>query len=229
MGGGFEKEKELASREAIKYIQDNMVVGIGSGSTIVYFIKLLGEKVRGGLNIVAIPTSNITAELCKMEGISIITTSIPKEIDIDVDGADEFDKELRLIKGGGGCLLHEKIVLYVAKKKIIIVDSRKKVDTLGKVCSIPVEVIPFSWIAVYHKIKSYGANLKIRLKQDKSYFITEEGNYILDCKFENIQSIEELDNKLSSIPGLVEHGIFLNLADEVIMGIEDRVNVWHKK
>ncbi len=229
MHGNFEKEKELAAVEAIKYIQDGMTIGVGSGSTITYFIKHLGEKVRNGLNIVAVSTSDITAELCEQEGIPLITTFIPAVIDITVDGADEFDQELRLIKGGGGRLLHEKIVASATRKEIIIVDSSKKVEILGEKFSIPIEVVPFAWIKVYREIKKYGGNPRLRLKENNSYFITEEGNYILDCKFDYIANVEELALKLSNISGVVEHGLFIDLASEVIMGKEDKAYYFRAK
>ncbi|AXN41040.1 ribose-5-phosphate isomerase RpiA [Peribacillus butanolivorans] len=223
MVNDYEKEKVLAAQEAVKYIEDGMVVGVGSGTTIVYFIKYLGERVKNGLNVIAVPTSDETADLCKNEGITLVTTSVPIKIDVTVDGADQFDMKLRLIKGGGGALLREKIVASATKREIIIVDSRKKVDVLGEAFALPVEVIPLAWFKVAQEIKKLNGNPVLRLKSDSSYFITDQGNYILDCKFDSIPEPEELATKLSSITGLVEHGLFINLAREVIMGKEGNV------
>lgn len=223
MRKNYEEEKALAAQEAVKYIEDGMVVGVGSGTTTAYFIRYLGERVKNGLNIIAVPTSDETAELCKYEGIPLVTTSVPIKIDVTVDGADQFDPKLRLIKGGGGDLLREKVVASTTKKEIIIVDSRKKADVLGATFALPIEVIPFAWIKVVQEIKKLNGNPILRLKSDNSYFITDQGNYILDCKFDSIPHPEELAAKLSSISGLVEHGLFINMASKVIMGKEGNV------
>lgn len=219
----FEKEKALAAKEAVKYIEEGMVVGVGSGTTTAYFIQYLGERVRDGLNIIAVPTSDATMELCKQQGIPLVTENVPSRIDITVDGADEFDSQLRLIKGGGGDLLHEKIIASATKREIIIVDSRKYVDVLGSTFALPVEVIRFAWHKVAQTIKLYGGEPVLRLKADKTCFVTDEGNYILDCKFNGITDPAGLLNVLSNIPGLVESGLFINMASEVIMGKGDKV------
>ncbi|QTL47331.1 ribose-5-phosphate isomerase RpiA [Priestia aryabhattai] len=219
----YDREKSLAAQEAVKYIEEGMVIGVGSGTTTAYFIKYLGEKVRNGLNVIAVPTSDKTAELCKYEGIPLVTTSIPKQVDVTVDGADQFDSKLSLIKGGGGDLLREKIVASATKREIIIVDSRKQVEVLGVTFALPIEVIPFAWIKVAEEVKKIKGNPILRLKSDNSYFITDQGNYILDCKFNSIPEPEELAAKLSTIPGVVEHGLFINIASKVIMGKGEEV------
>lgn len=219
----YEAEKSLAAQEAVKYIKEGMIVGVGSGSTAAYFIKFLGEKVRNGLNIIAIPTSEKTAELCKYEGIPLVTESIPPKIDVTVDGADQFDSKLRLIKGGGGALLREKLVASATEMEIIITDSSKKVKNLGETFALPIEVIPFSWLKVAQEIKKLNGTPILRLKDDNEYFVTNQGNYILDCKFNSIPFPDELAEKLSKIPGLIEHGLFINLASIVIMVKEENV------
>jgi ribose 5-phosphate isomerase A len=216
----YEKEKELAARESLKYIRQGMTVGLGSGSTAAYFVKLLGEKVRNGLEIEGIPTSVRTSALAREYGIPLTDFSQRTRADVSVDGADEIDPELNLIKGGGGALLREKIVATATDLLIITVDSRKLVSALGSF-PLPVEVIPFGWQLAGKQIRDLGADVKLRMTGPYDPFYTAENNHILDCKFEEIRNPKRLSDSLRQITGVVEHGLFVGLTDLVIVGRGD--------
>lgn len=221
----YEHEKKLAAQKAIELIEDRMVVGLGSGTTSSYFIDLLGERVRRGLKIQAIPTSNRSGQLAEEVGVPL--TSFDNNVDsldITVDGTDEFDSSLALIKGGGGALLREKIVASASKKLVIIADSGKRVDVLGRF-PLPVEVTPFGWQITSRRIERLGAIASLRLASSGDPFKTAENNYILDCRFESIRRPRELAEELDSVVGVVEHGLFTDLVDVVIMGCGDSVEI----
>lgn len=208
--------KQLAGEESVKYIQNGMKVGLGSGSTVYYMVKALGEKIKAeGLNIEAIPTSEVTAEWAKEFGIPLTDFSKVQELDLAIDGADEVDEDLQLIKGGGGALYREKVVASAAKEFIVIVDETKTVSTLGKF-PLAVEVVPFGWEVAAEQIKAFGCTPTLR-KKDGEVFVTDNGNYILDCTFGEIQSPAELHSKLIHTVGVVETGLFVNMADKVIV------------
>ncbi|UQA58370.1 ribose-5-phosphate isomerase RpiA [Polyangium aurulentum] len=220
-----EREKELAARAAVEYVTSGMRVGLGSGTTSAYAVKALGERVKGGLDIVAVATSKDTQALAISVGIPMITTTVPLALDLTIDGADEFDPELRLIKGGGGDLLHEKIVASASRREIIIADHRKQVQVLGAF-PLPVEVIPIAWTLVAKAIRGLGGNPVLRGAKGAAAgtpFITDEGNFILDCSFGPIREPEALARDLEPIPGIVEHGLFLGYASEVLLAVGDRV------
>ncbi|MDN3656063.1 ribose-5-phosphate isomerase RpiA [Ferruginibacter paludis] len=216
MAKNVEKEKQLAAKAAVKFIKDNQVVGLGTGSSANYAIKEIGEIVKNGLKILAVPTSNKTKFLAESFNIPLIDINSITAIDITIDGADEFTSDLFLIKGGGGALLKEKIVASITKEEIIIVDSTKKVDILGKF-KLPIEVIPFASNYVLNKIQLLKGLGKIRFVSDNP-FITDEGNYIIDIDFGVINDPVLLSDKLNSIEGIVAHGLFIKLASKVIMG-----------
>jgi ribose 5-phosphate isomerase A len=217
-----EAEKELAGRAAAKLVREGDIVGLGTGSTAHFAVVALGERVKSGLKMTGIPTSVQTAGLARQLGIPLTTLEERPEIDITIDGADEVDPQLRLIKGGGGALLREKIVASVTRKMVVVTDSGKIVPVLGKF-PLPVEIIPFAQAVVEKKIADLGATTKLRLKPDSKPFITDEGHHILDCSFGRIEDPPALARALNDLPGVVEHGLFIGLAKVVLVGREGRV------
>ncbi len=222
MGNEKDKEKEAAGRAAAELVRDGDVVGLGTGSTAYFAVVALGERVKAGLKIAGIPTSIQTADLARAVGIRLTTLDEHPEIDITIDGADEVDPQLRLIKGGGGALLREKVVAFASKKMIVVADSAKIVPVLGKF-PLPVEVISFARTVVEKKIASLGASPKLRTKPDGSPYLTDNGNPILDCSFGKIADPPALALTLSDIPGVVEHGLFIGLASVALIGRGDRI------
>jgi ribose 5-phosphate isomerase A len=212
-----DQEKEAAGRAAAKLPRDGDVVGLGTGSTAYFAVVALGERVKAGLKIIGIPTSEHTADLGRAVGIPLTTLDDHPEIDITIDGADEVDPRLNLIKGGGGALTREKVVASASKKMIVVADSGKVVTVLGKF-PLPVEVIPFARTVVERKIVSLGGSPKLRAKADGSPFVTDNGNEILDCSFGKIEDPPALARILSDTPGVVEHGLFIGLATIAIVG-----------
>ncbi|MBF0841165.1 ribose-5-phosphate isomerase RpiA [Staphylococcus lentus] len=207
--------KESVAIEAIQYIEDDTKVGLGTGSTMYYAIKHLGERVKEGLNIVCVPTSEKTAEWAQKFEIPLSDFSEIRSLDIAIDGADEVDENLQLIKGGGGALLREKIVADAAKKFIVIVDESKVVKILGKF-KLPIEVIPFGWKITAQSIESLGCKAILR-KKEEEIFVTDNQNYILDCDFSEIHHPENLNHALKSIVGVVETGLFINMTKKVLV------------
>ena len=217
-----ENEKELAGRAAAELVRDGDVVGLGTGSTAYFAVVALGERVKAGLKIVGIPTSIATADLAKKVGVPLTTLDEHPAIDITIDGADEVDPHLNLIKGGGGALLREKVVASVTKKMAVVADSSKAVAALGKF-PLPVEIIPFARAVVERKLKSLGATPKLRLKPDGQPYITDNGNHILDASFGKIADPPTIARALSDTPGVVEHGLFIGFAKLALIGRGDRV------
>lgn len=204
-------EKEAAARASLEYVKEGQVVGLGTGSTAAFFIKLLGEKVKHGLRIRGIPTSVRSEELALSLGIPVITLDDCQEIDVTVDGADEVDPELRLIKGGGGAALREKIVASATKQLVIVADASKRVQRLGKF-PLPVEVIRFAQALVAKRIAALGAAVQLRRNPDGTPYVTDENNHILDCRFGEIRDPDTLARVLSEMAGVVEHGLFIGMA-----------------
>lgn len=222
MKNDSDNEKQATARAALKFIQDGQIVGLGSGSTSAYFIRFLGERVKGGLKIRGIPTSVRAQRLAEECGIPLATLDLVQTIDVDVDGADEFDPQLRLIKGGGGALLREKIIASASKKFVVVADSSKQVPILGKF-PLPVEVIPFAEALLTRRISALGATVIVRKSPDGVVFKTDEGHHILDCHFGKIPDPPALARTLSDMPGVVEHGLFINLASVVLLAKGDQV------
>jgi len=209
-------EKQAAARASLRFVRDGQIVGLGSGSTATYVVQFLGERVRAGLKIVGIPTSNKTRDLAASLGIPLTSLEQTPQIDVTIDGADEIDPQLSLIKGGGGALLHEKIVASASRHFVIIADSSKQVPTLGKF-PLPIEVITFAQPLVKRKIEAFGASVTLRMAGNAP-FVTDEGHHILDCNFGAISDVPGLARKLSDMPGIVEHGLFVHMASVVLIG-----------
>jgi len=212
-----EREKELAGRAAAQLVRDGDVVGLGTGSTAYYAVLAIGERVKAGLKILGVPTSEATAKLARTLGIPLTTLDQNPVLDIDIDGADEVDPRLQLIKGGGGALLREKIIASASRKFVVVADSSKIVRKLGKF-PLPVEIIDFARPVLEKKIAALGAATKLRTKPDGTPFVTDEGHHILDCTFERISDAPALARSLSEMPGVVEHGLFIGLAKQVFVG-----------
>ncbi len=212
-------EKTLAAREAVKYLSDGQIVGLGSGSSAYIAIAEIGELVKNGLKIRGVPTSEKTRELAESLNIPLLKIEDVDSIDITIDGADEFTTDLQLIKGGGSFLLKEKVVASLSKQEIIITDSTKKVELLGKF-TVPIEVIPYAQNYVLAQIKKLNGSGKIRLVDGKP-LITEQGNVLIDGDFGLIQDPASLAEQLIRVVGVVEHGLFIDIATTVIMGVDD--------
>ena len=231
MSDAIQKAKENASKAALSLVEDGQVIGVGSGSTVRKFIELLGEYMaQNDISIHAVPSSLYSEILLRKFGIPTYTLWEYPEIDLTIDGADEVDGNLNLIKGGGGSHTREKIVAYAAKKFIVIVDFRKVVDKLGSRSPVPVEVIPFSTNLVIEKLKGLGADPKLRIAEKKfGPVVTDNGNFIVDAKFQYIEDPHGIDIKMKEIPGIVETGLFVNMADTVFVGYEDRVEEMRRR
>ena len=214
--------KRLAGERAVDYVQEGMVLGLGSGSTVYYAIQKLSERVQAGLKVRCIPTSSRTEELARELGLPLTDFSevAEGELDLVIDGADEVDRECNLIKGGGGALLREKLVASAGRKVIIVVDETKLVDHLG-VFPLPVEVVPFGWELTLRRLERLGCR-PTRREGDGRPFLTDNGNYILDCAFGRIDDPARLEREIDLIPGVVESGLFLGLADLVLIGKKGR-------
>jgi ribose 5-phosphate isomerase A len=213
-----EELKKIAGEKAVEHIEDGMIVGLGTGSTVEYTLRKLGTLVRDGLKIKGIPTSIHTQRIAKGEQIPLITLEENPVIDVTIDGADEVDSNMNLIKGGGGALLREKVIAFNSKKVIIVIDDSKVVKALGIDIPLPVEVVKFGWTSTKKTLENFGCNVVLRKIMGEEPFITDNSNYILDCEFERIAEPEQFEVDLNNIPGVVENGLFIGLVDEVIVG-----------
>jgi ribose 5-phosphate isomerase A len=221
--------KRLAAEKALELVTPGMRLGLGTGTTAAHFVELLAARVAGGLNVVCVPTSERTRTQAELHGIPLTTINASPELDLTVDGADEFDQEMRLIKGGGGALLREKIVAMASRRMVVIADSSKLVAVLGKF-PLPVEVNVFGLEATRRMIlaaaKICGCDGEVRLRKTPGgrAFVSDNGHYIADCFFGAIADPDRLADRLAAIPGVVEHGLFIGIAKAVIsagpVGIE---------
>lgn len=221
----IDREKTAVAHAAAARIERRMIVGLGSGSTALKLVDALGARVADGLEFVAVATSEQTAARARRWDIPLIEGAVPPHIDLVIDGADEFDGSLRLIKGGGGMLLREKIVASAAERMLVMVDHTKKVDVLGAF-PLPVEVVPMARAVVKHHLRRLKLSPELRRRADGQPFVTDEGNVILDCRIGRIETPETLAATLSTIPGVVEHGLFLDMADEVLMAVGETIEVF---
>src|SRR5690349_11888669 len=210
-------EKQAAARAAVQLIESGCVVGLGTGSTATHAIRFIAERVRQGLKIVGIPTSQATKNLAEQLGIPLTTLEENPNIDIDIDGADEIDANLNLIKGGGGAMLREKVIASASKRFIVVAESVKLVPRLGKF-PLPVEVIPFAESLIKTRIESLGAQVSLRKYAYGNPYVTDEGHHILDCSFGEIGDPAALNDTLHAIPGVVEHGLFIGVAEMAFVG-----------
>jgi ribose 5-phosphate isomerase A len=218
-----DRHKELAARKAVEYIGDGMVVGLGTGSTAEFAIRALGERIKAeDLEIQCVPTSEASAALGEQVGLDIQSFEDNPVIDLTIDGADEVDPDLNLIKGLGGALLREKIVAAASTREIIIIDPGKLVDRLGTRAPLPVEVIPFAWGLAQMRLMDIAQRAELRRANDGELYVTDNGNLILDCHFpDGIDDAVTLDRRIDEIPGVVENGLFVDLTDIVVVGLDD--------
>ena len=228
----IDKAKFVAAKRAAQFVEDGMRVGLGTGSTAAWLVRCLGEMVReDGLRIKGVPPSTRTAALARDVGIEVISLDEARWLDLTIDGADEFNGELNLIKGGGGALLQEKIVATASDQMVVIADIGKEVEHLGAF-PLPVEVIPFGWQTTQALVEEtlismdvLGRSSTLRMNGDVA-FVTDEGNYILDLHLNRIGNPRQLALVLNQMPGVVENGLFIDICDAVVIGFGDgRVEV----
>ncbi|MBX7221618.1 MAG: ribose-5-phosphate isomerase RpiA [Blastocatellia bacterium] len=214
--------KEVAGTFAANLVQDGMTVGLGTGSTAWFAIQRLGERVREGLQMRAIPTSEASARQATELGIQLVGFDAVNHIDITIDGADEINAEFCMLKGGGGALLREKVVASITKRQICIVDPSKVVEFLGTF-PLPVEVVPFGWPVVARHVEALGGSYTLRQTKDAepTTYVTDNGNYILDCNLYPITDPPKLEQNLKMLPGVVEVGLFIDMAHTLIIGNPD--------
>jgi len=224
--------KENAAMAALEFVEDGMTLGLGSGSTAEIFIERLGEKIAGGMKIAGVPTSQRTAQCAIEAGVPLVDANKVEAIRLTIDGADEVDAQSNLIKGGGACLLREKIIANASERMIVIVDPSKMVEHLGAF-PLPVEVDPFGMALtaeqIYEALKSTGCSeaqtVLRQMKDGSGPLVTDGGNYILDSRCEKIPNVADTALALARIPGVMEHGLFVDLADVIIIGEEDHVKI----
>ncbi|EPX80038.1 ribose-5-phosphate isomerase RpiA [Litoreibacter arenae] len=223
----IDKAKFVAAKRAVDYVEDGMKVGLGTGSTAAWMVKCLGERIRDdGLRITGVATSTRTAELAQKVGVPVVSLDEAKWLDLTIDGADEYDHNLNLIKGGGGALLMEKIVATASDELIVIADLSKQVEALGAF-PLPVEVIPFGWQTTKALVEETLVNLDVlgrtsalRMNGATPY-VTDEGNFILDLHLKRIGNPRQLALVMNQIPGVVENGLFIDICDVVVIGHGD--------
>ena len=225
-----EAQKRAAAARAVEFVRPRMRLGLGTGSTAKHFVELLAERVRGGLDVVAVPTSEATRAQADRLGIALTTLDETPELDLTIDGADEIAPDLTLIKGGGGALLREKIVAAASAKMLVIVDQSKWVATLGRF-PLPVEIAPFGAAATRRAVEAAtaaagcpGAAL-LRKGQNGHAFVTDGGHWLLDAQLQRIGDPQTLAARLSAVPGVMEHGLFIGLAGAAIVAGPDGVRL----
>lgn len=210
--------KRAAALEAVGYVKDGMVVGLGTGSTAKHMVLALGEKVKAGMTLRGVPTSHETAALARQSGITLIDSDNRWVIDVAIDGADQVDPGFNLIKGGGGALLKEKIVAASAKQFIVLVDYTKQVPVLGGSFPLPIEIVPFGWGSTAREIETFTKSRVVLRERNGAPFKTEAGNLIVDVHLAQIDRPRDLEIALNQIPGVVETGLFVGRTDLLIVG-----------
>jgi ribose 5-phosphate isomerase A len=225
-----ERLKREAAGRALEYVRPGMRLGLGTGSTAAHFVELLAAKVREGLKVVGVPTSEATRNQAMRLGVPLATLDEEPQLDLTVDGADEIDRDLTLIKGGGGALLREKIVAAASREMVVIADESKFVDRLGRF-PLPIEVVDFGLAATTRAIEKTltaagcAGALKLRRKSDGHVFVTDQGHFILDAGLGAISDARSLAHRLAEVPGIVEHGLFIGLARRAILAGRSGVRV----
>jgi len=212
-----DEEKRQVAIAAAEYVRGGMALGLGSGSTVYFFLEELGRRVTAGLDVVGIPTSERTAALARDFGIPLATFDQRQELDLAVDGADEVDPALNLIKGHGGALLREKIIAMAARRLVIVVDSSKLSQALGTSMTLPVEVVPFAGPLAQQRLAALGARPDLRIDEGGKPYLTDNGNWILDCAFAPMADPARLEAEINRVPGVMENGLFIGLASEVLV------------
>ena len=217
--------KQAAAERAVDFVQSGMVVGLGTGSTAIFATRRIGALLRNGTlrDITGFATSKATDDEARRLGIPMLSEDLPRAIDLTIDGADEVDPSLNLIKGGGGALLREKIVAEASRREVIVVDESKLSPTLGTRWPLPVEVIPFGWQSQARFLEALGCRAKVRANGSGAPFHTDQGNLILDCAFGPILEPQVLAERLAARAGIVEHGLFLGIATDLIVAGKDGI------
>lgn len=208
--------KKAAGEQAASYVKDGMMVGLGTGSTVYFTIKRIGDMVRTGLHVQCIPTSERTEELARAEGIPLTSFARVHELDLTIDGADEVNPALDLVKGGGGALLREKLVASASRRLVIVADASKRVSALGAF-PLPIEVVRFAWQTTERRLTMFGCSTRLRMAGAEVY-VTDNGNHIIDCSFGVIADPAGLHKDLKALPGVVETGLFPGMASVVLFG-----------
>lgn len=227
---GAEDAKRHAAAAAVDLVEDGMVLGLGTGSTANLMLARLAERVRGGLKVRGVPTSVATMELARHLDIPLTTLDDDLALDLTLDGADEVDPEFRLIKGLGGALLREKVVAAASKRLAIMVDESKVVKQLGTKAPLPVEVVRFAWRPAQERVRALGCEPVLRRAKEGEPFVSDNGNLILDCRFaEGIAEPERLEAQVNNLPGVVENGLFLGMATEVVVGTQAGARVERRR
>lgn len=212
--------KEIAAHKAAEFVEDGMIVGLGTGSTAYYFVEALGERMKKeGLNIVGVTTSHATAKQAEALGIPLKSINEVASVDLTIDGADEVDCNGQGIKGGGGALLYEKVVATYSKAYIWIIDESKEKEYLGSF-PLPIEVIPYGSERLFQLFVEKGMEPTWRKTEDGKLFVTDGGHFIIDCHMDKIQNPITLANELDHLTGVVEHGLFINMVDAIVVGTE---------
>lgn len=217
--------KRAAGEAAAALVQDGMVVGLGTGSTVRFTIDALGRRMREGLRIRGVPTSLASEQQARALGIPLTTLDDVAAVDLTIDGADEFDPQLRLIKGGGGALTREKVVAKASRRMVVVADASKQVEHLGSTFALPVEVIDLAKGPLLRKLASMGAQAKVRQGADGKPYRTDNGHLVVDARFPRIEAPQELEQTLEAMPGVLACGLFLGLCDTVLLGAADGVRV----
>ena len=222
-----EDAKRRAALEAVKRVRDGSVIGLGSGSTVAYAIRELGRRIREeNLRILGVPSSYKTFLLAVECGVPLTTLNEHPLLDLDIDGADQIDGELNLIKGMGGALTREKIVAAASKRLIVIADETKLVSSLGEGQLLPIEILPFALPLVADRIRRMGGKPKLRERKDGSGpYVTDNGNFILDVDFGVIEDPKDLESRIKRIPGVIETGLFIEMADEALIGTRSGIKI----
>lgn len=220
----LDEPKERAAERGLELVRSGQVIGLGTGSTAKFAVEGLGRLVRAGLSIKGVPTSIATERMARELAIPLVDLNEADVIDLTLDGADEVDPDLNMIKGGGGALTREKLVALASVKRVILVDQSKLVSRLGQSRLLPVEVLPFAWTLSARLLNGLGCVASLR-EQGGKPFVTDNGNHILDCNFGPIENAAALENRIKLLPGVIECGLFIGIADTLVIGFDDRVEI----